>query len=279
MYSPGVAADLSHVATPCKVKGYGPGQIKEALDGADVVICAAGVPRKAGQTRADQFNVNARIVRDLAASCSKMNPNAIYAIVSNPVNSTVPLFCEVFKRAGVLDERKIMGVTKLGPVRISSFIALENGWDPSKVTCPVIGGHAGVTVVPVLSKCNPAHGLSDDKMKLLTLKIREAGVEVVEAKQGSGTVTLSIAWSASQFADSILRALKGEKGIIECAYVKSNVASTKYFTSPVELGPHGVEKNLGIPTLNSYENDLLAECIPVLAQHIKAGEAVADLKN
>lgn len=58
----------------------------------------------------------------------------------------------------------------------------------------------------------------------------------MEAKQGSGTVTLSIAWSAAKFADSILRALKGEKGVIECAYVKSNVASTRYFSNPVELG-------------------------------------------
>lgn len=85
LYSPGVAADLNHVATPCKVKGYGPGQIRDALDGADIVLCAAGVPRKAGQTREDQFNVNSRIVKDLAVSCSMMNPNAIYGIVSNPV--------------------------------------------------------------------------------------------------------------------------------------------------------------------------------------------------
>jgi malate dehydrogenase len=125
LYSPGVAADLSHVATPCKVTGYGPGQIKEALEGADVVICAAGVPRKAGQSRDDQFNVNSRIVKDIAVQCSMINPNAIYGIVTNPINSTVPLFCEMFKKAGVLDENKILGITTLGPVRVSSYISKE----------------------------------------------------------------------------------------------------------------------------------------------------------
>jgi len=171
-----------------------------------------------------------------------------------------------------------MGITTLGPVRISSFISQEKGSDPSKINCPVIGGHSGLTIVPVLSQCKPAHDLSTDKQKLITLRLREAGVEIVEAKQGSGTVTLSMAWSASKFTDSILRALQGEKGVIECAYVKSNVASTKYFSNPVELGPMGVAKNLGMGKLNEYEKALLEECIPILSQHIKMGEAFAAAK-
>jgi len=46
VHSPGVSADLSHIATPCKVKGYGPGQIREALEGAKLVICAAGISNR-----------------------------------------------------------------------------------------------------------------------------------------------------------------------------------------------------------------------------------------
>jgi len=61
-------------------------------------------------------------------------------------------------------------------------------------------------------------------------------VEIVESKVGAGTVTLSMAWSASKFAESVLKALNGESGIVEVAYVKSDVSKTKYFSNPLKLG-------------------------------------------
>lgn len=65
---------------------------------ADVVVIPAGVPRKPGMTRDDLFNTNASIVRDLAMAVSQHAPKAIVAIITNPVNSMVPIASEVLKK-------------------------------------------------------------------------------------------------------------------------------------------------------------------------------------
>ena len=95
--APGVAADLSHIPTPAQVSGYNSDQVGECLKGAEVVIIPAGVPRKPGMTRDDLFNTNASIVRDLTKSVAEHCPNASVQVVSNPVNSTVPIASEVLK--------------------------------------------------------------------------------------------------------------------------------------------------------------------------------------
>ena len=74
-------------------------------------------------TRDDLFNTNASIVRDLADACAQHCPKAIICIISNPVNSTVPIASEVFKKHGVYDPRRIFGVTTLDIVRANTFIA------------------------------------------------------------------------------------------------------------------------------------------------------------
>lgn len=97
--TPGVGCDLSHISTPTKVVAFvGANQMQDALNGSDVVVIVAGVPRKPGMTRDDLFNINAKIVKDIAESCSISCPNAIYLVVSNPINSLVPLFAEVLKK-------------------------------------------------------------------------------------------------------------------------------------------------------------------------------------
>lgn len=88
-----------------------------------VIIIPAGVPRKPGMTRDDLFNTNASIVRDLAAAAAEVAPKAFIAIISNPVNSTVPIASEVFQKAGVYDPNRIFGVTTLDIVRANTFIA------------------------------------------------------------------------------------------------------------------------------------------------------------
>lgn len=99
--TPGVAADISHVCTSATVSGYvGNEEIGKALSGADVVVIPAGVPRKPGMTRDDLFNTNASIVQGLAEASAKYAPNASFLIISNPVNSTVPIFAEVLKKHG-----------------------------------------------------------------------------------------------------------------------------------------------------------------------------------
>lgn len=77
---------------------------------------------------------------------------AILNIISNPVNSTVPIAAETLKKLGVYDKRKVLGVTTLDVVRAKTFYAEKKGLDVSKVDVPVIGGHAGVTILPLFSQ-------------------------------------------------------------------------------------------------------------------------------
>ena len=92
VHTPGVAADLSHCETRAKVQGFvGDDQLLASLEGMEIVVIPAGVPRKPGMTRDDLFNTNASIVANLAKACAEVCPDAIVAIISNPVNSTVPI--------------------------------------------------------------------------------------------------------------------------------------------------------------------------------------------
>merc|ERR1712114_79663 len=157
VHTPGVAADLSHIETKARVAGYvGADQLEASLEGAEIVVIPAGVPRKPGMTRDDLFNTNASIVATIAAASAKVCPKAMIAIISNPVNSTVPIATEMFKKAGTLDPKKVFGVTTLDVVRSNAFIGTMKNIDPEKVNCPVVGGHAGVTIMPLISQCTPA---------------------------------------------------------------------------------------------------------------------------
>lgn len=74
-------------------------------------------------TRDDLFNTNAGIVRDLCDAAAKTCPKALIAIITNPINSTVPIACEVFRKNGVLDPKRIFGVTMLDIVRAQTFVS------------------------------------------------------------------------------------------------------------------------------------------------------------
>jgi len=106
-HTKGVGADLSHIETKCRVKAFvGQEQLNDSLAGANVVVIPAGVPRKPGMTRDDLFNVNATIVADIATAIAKVCPDALVCIISNPVNSTVPIACEILKKHGVFSPKK-----------------------------------------------------------------------------------------------------------------------------------------------------------------------------
>lgn len=106
-----------------QVRGFlGQPQLENALTGMDLVIIPAGVPRKPGMTRDDLFNINAGIVRTLCEGIAKCCPNAIVNVISNPVNSTVPIAAEVFKKAGTYDPKRLLGVTTLDVVRANTFV-------------------------------------------------------------------------------------------------------------------------------------------------------------
>ncbi|CAL1534492.1 unnamed protein product [Lymnaea stagnalis] len=272
-HTPGVAADLSHIETRPKVTGHlGSEQLAECVKGAALVLIPAGVPRKPGMTRDDLFNTNASIVANLIDACAKNCPKAMIGIITNPVNSTVPIAAEVLKKRGVFDEKRLFGVTTLDVVRSNTFIAEGKGLDVTKVNCPVIGGHSGITIVPVISQCTPAVSFPQEERIKLSVRIQNAGTEVVEAKAGAGSATLSMAYAANKFARDLLEAMNGTEGKVQCAFVRSDETEAKYFATPVLLGKNGVEKNLGIGHLLDYERNLVTAAMPELIANIKKGE-------
>ena len=272
--TPGVAADVSHINSKAKVKGYaGEDQLAEALKGCDVVIIPAGVPRKPGMTRDDLFKINAGIVKTLIEACGKHCPGALLNIISNPVNSTVPIAAEVLKRLGVYDERRVLGVTTLDVVRAKTFYADKAGVDVEKVDIPVVGGHAGVTILPLFSQATPTPNiaLSDADIDALTKRTQDGGTEVVQAKAGKGSATLSMAYAGALFADACLRGLNGDPDVVECSYVASSVTDLPFFSSKVKLGRNGVEEIYGLGQLNDYESEGLKAMMPELRASIEKG--------
>ncbi|XP_034475635.1 malate dehydrogenase, mitochondrial [Drosophila innubila] len=272
VHTPGVAADLSHIDTKSKTAGFmGAEQMGDSLKGADVVVIPAGVPRKPGMTRDDLFNVNAGIIRDISKSIAKNCPKALVAIITNPVNTCVPIAAEILKKAGVYDPKRLFGVSTLDVVRARAFIGHALGVDPQSVQIPVIGGHSGVTILPVLSQSQPLFKGNQDAIEKLTVRIQEAGTEVVKAKAGAGSATLSMAYAGARFAGSLLKGLNGEKNVIECSYVQSNITEATFFSTPLVLGKNGLQENLGLPKLNDYEKKLLEAAIPELKKNIQKG--------
>ncbi|KAG2145470.1 malate dehydrogenase [Suillus bovinus] len=287
--SPGVAVDISHIATPAKVEGFLPPDdgLKKALTGANVVVIPAGIPRKPGMTRDDLFKINAGIVRDLATGIATTAPKAFVLVISNPVNSTVPIVAEVFKKHGVFDPKRIFGVTTLDVVRASTFVSeiLGNRSLSPSVSVPVVGGHSGVTIVPLLSQSShplPA-SLDATAFDSLVNRIQFGGDEVVKAKDGAGSATLSMAYAGAEFAGKVIRAVNGEKGIVTPTFV--NLASDKtgghalqkeigkdldYFSAPVELGIHGLGK------ITPAEKALVDAALPELSANIEKGVAFVE---
>jgi len=282
--TPGVAADLSHINSNAKVTGHvGNDQLEAAITGADVVVIPAGVPRKPGMSRDDLFAINAGIVRDLATAAAKCAPNAFMCIISNPVNSTVPIVAEVFKKHGVYDPKRIFGVTTLDLVRASTFTSeLVATLKPNTAVIPVVGGHSGVTILPLLSQVAGTDALSEEQIKTLTNRIQFGGDEVVKAKAGAGSATLSMAYAGARFTNSILEAIAG-KSVSEysfvnleadsenCGKIKDTVCGLDYFSVRVELGPKGVQKLHPIGDLSAYEKTLLEAAIPELKANIENG--------
>jgi len=269
--TPGVAADLSHINTPAKVKGFaGPDSMVEALEGCDVVVVPAGVPRKPGMTRDDLFNINAGIVAGIGAGVAKACPKAMLCIISNPVNSTVPILAETLKKEGCYDPKRLFGVTTLDITRANTFVAENQGFDVAKTNVTVIGGHAGTTILPLLSQVEGAKFSQEDTEKL-THRIMFGGDEVVQAKAGGGSATLSMAYAGAEFAIKLMRAMGGEKGITECTYVESTVTPARFFSSPVTLGPNGAEEIHGYGEISPAEQTLFDNMIGDLQAQIQKG--------
>lgn len=270
-FTPGVAKDLSHIPTDVCVEGFTGDDKQKALKDADVVVIPAGVARKPGMTRDDLFNINAGIIADLVKNCAKACPKACICIITNPVNSTVPIAAEVLKAEGVYDKHRLFGVSVLDVLRSETFLAEELGLSKQQMAVPVIGGHSGTTILPLLSQVINGDKIPQDRIEALTDRIQNAGTEVVEAKAGAGSATLSMATAGARFALKVVRGLLGEPGVSEYGYVEGDGKYAQFFAQRVVFGKAGWEKLMDLGKLSAYEQKSLEECVSVLKGNIQKG--------
>ncbi|VUC35216.1 unnamed protein product [Clonostachys rosea] len=280
VHVPGIATDLNHIDTRAKVSGYlaEDGGLQKSLQGADFVVVTAGIARKPGMTRDDLFKTNASIIRDIFTEVAKTCPQATCCVVTNPVNSTVPVAAEALRQGGAYDSTRLFGVTTLDVVRASTFIAhaLGEGADPKSFKVPVIGGHSGATILPLYSQAEPRISIESSTLAEF------GGDEIVQSKKGAGSATTCMAYAGFRFVKALLQAKSGTP-VVEEAYVylpgipggKEVVArlGVDYFAVKVELGPNGATKVFDFGSLSDSEEKLLEVALKDLKANIQAGLA------
>ncbi len=234
------------------------------LEGSDIVVVTAGLPRKPGMSRDDLLTTNAKIIKTVAENVKKYAPNAIAIIISNPLDAMVTLFKKitgfktnkVFGQAGILDSS-----------RFSTFIAWELGVSVKDVNAMVLGGH-GDTMVPIIRYANvngiPAMELLERKygdkakaaevMKAMVDRTKMAGGEVVKLLK-----TGSAFYSPASATVSMLEAIIGDENRLlpVCAFLNGEFGVKGYYVGvPAVLGANGVEKIIEFE-LNDEEQALL----------------------
>merc|ERR1711865_286024 len=163
--------------------------------------------------------------------------------------------------------KKIVGISTLDVVRANKFVQEITGQ-----TCaiPVIGGHAGSTILPLFSQDPAGASIAAESIPALDKRVQDAGTEVVAAKNGKGSATLSMAYSGARLGNAVLSGLAGVEAT-ECAYVESTITDLPYFTSKVTFGPGGVKTVHPLGELSAHEQQRLAEMKPTLKDEIEAG--------
>lgn len=151
----------------------------------------------------------------------------------------MPIVAKTLEKAGVFDPRRLFGVTSLDVVRAARFLSEVTGNTTKETVIPVVGGHSGPTIVPLLSQNAYGKSISGEEYNKLVYRIQFGGDEVVKAKDGAGSATLSMAYAGAKFTHALLRGLNGEKGVVTPTFVKSDLFANQgidFFSSNVELG-------------------------------------------
>merc|ERR1712084_69206 len=165
----------------------------------------------------------------------------------------------------------ICGVTSLDIVRANKFVHEITGVPVEHIDVPVVGGHAGTTILPLFSQVEAAKSIPADQIPPLDKHVQDAGTDVVNAKGGKGSATLSMAYAGARLGKAVLAGLAGDE-TTECAYVASDVVpGVPYFTSKVTFNKNGVDKVHSIGKLTAYEEKRLEEAVAALKNEIKSG--------
>ncbi len=167
------------------------------------------------------------------------------------------------------DKNKLFGVTTLDIIRSNTFVAELKGKSATEVEVPVIGGHSGVTILPLLSQI-PGVSFSDQEIADLTKRIQNAGTEVVEAKAGGGSATLSMGGRLPVLV-SLVRAMQGKRrGGVRLRGRRRPLCA--FLLPAAAAGKNGVEERQSIGKLSAFEQQALEGMLDTLKKDIALGE-------
>jgi malate dehydrogenase len=243
------------------------GEGYEAIEGSDVVVVTAGLPRKPGMSRMDLLEVNAKIVRQVAENVAKYAPNSVMIVVSNPLDEMTALaqLASGFPRNRVLGQAGV-----LDTARFTNFVAEELGVPVRSVRTLTLGSH-GDTMVPVPSQCTVdgkplADLLPPEKVEELVVRTRNGGAEVVGLLK-----TGSAYFAPSAAAARMARAVAEDSGAVfpVCAWVDGEYGISGVYLGVLgELGAGGVRRVVETPL-----TDAELAALKVAAEAVRAKQA------
>jgi len=217
------------------------GEGYEAIEGSDVVVITAGLPRKPGMSRMDLLGVNAKIVRQVAENVAKYAPNAVVIVVSNPLDEMTALA----QIATQFPKNRVLGQAgMLDSARFTNNVAEALQVPVGSVKTLTLGSH-GDTMVPVPSKSTVngkplAELLPADKVEELVTRTRNGGAEVVALLK-----TGSAYYAPSAAAARMARAVAEDSGAVMpvCAWVDGEYGiSGVYLGVEAAIGAEGVKR-------------------------------------
>jgi malate dehydrogenase len=227
----------------------------EVSEGSDVVIVAAGIPRKAGMSRGDLLATNAKIIKQVVEQVAPLSPDAVIILVTNPLDA----MCHVAFQTSKFPKNRVVGMAGvLDVARFRTFIAMELKVSVESTQAFVLGGH-GKTMVP-LPRYSTVAGvpitelMPPDRVDALVKRTRDGGAEIVGLLR-TGSAHYAPASAVVEMAESIL---KDKKKILPCAaYLQGEYGIHDLFIGvPVKLGKSGVEEIMEV-TLTQEENAAL----------------------
>ena len=222
----------------------------EAIQGADVVIVTAGVPRKPGMSRDDLLGINLKVMEQVGAGIKKFAPNAFVICITNPLDAMV----WALQKACGLPKNMVVGMAGvLDSARFRYFLADEFNVSVEDVTAFVLGGH-GDTMVP-LARYSTVAGIplpdlvkmgwtTQERLDKIIQRTRDGGAEIVNLLK-TGSAFYAPAASAIAMAESYL---KDKKRVLPVAAHLNGEYGLKdiYVGVPVVIGAKGVERVVDI---------------------------------
>ena len=217
------------------------GEGYEQIEGSDVVVITAGLPRKPGMSRMDLLETNAKIVRQVAENVAKYAPNAVVIVVSNPLDEMTALA----QLATQFPKNRVLGQAgMLDTARFSNFVAEALNVPVASVRTLTLGSH-GDTMVPVPSKSTVngkplRDAMPAEQIEELVVKTRNGGAEVVALLK-----TGSAYYAPSAAAARMAKAVAEDSGEVMpvCAWVDGEYGiSGVYLGVEAEIGRDGVKR-------------------------------------